>query len=329
MTHIHLFLLFDLRVANGDKNHSKKRLGASVFSNSAPRFLWQNLSLSQLFLNQWPHHQHSVCVCGFVHTFGEKTAPVCTTSMTFPWMFRALYKLTSFLKLLSIHFDVYVDTTGVVCHKLGLLGTNLHAVGCGGIVKTNKLSRLPISDTVGSDTVGSDTVLRQYLVVNRDRTEKWIPTRATTPQEKLDSFGSVDTLFVVTSPFTKEKSIMPVNAAIPSATRAGPSISVSLSATTASVSGVFTRAVFDAATESGFSGVTAGCRFQGHKSRPLCVVSDGVLSPEAHSVSILWKRRKKKKKKKRWNWSGEKNNNKKTATTKKGKTKTESMCNGI
>ena len=25
-----------------------------------------------------------------------------------------------------------VDATGVVCHQLGLLGTDLHAVGCGG-----------------------------------------------------------------------------------------------------------------------------------------------------------------------------------------------------
>ena len=40
------------------------------------------------------------------------------------------------LKLLSIHFDLCVDATGVVCHQLGLLGTYLHAVGCGGFVKT-------------------------------------------------------------------------------------------------------------------------------------------------------------------------------------------------
>ena len=39
------------------------------------------------------------------------------------------------LKLLSIHFDLCVDVTGVVCHQLGLLGTDLHAVGCGGFVK--------------------------------------------------------------------------------------------------------------------------------------------------------------------------------------------------
>ena len=40
-----------------------------------------------------------------------------------------------YLKLLSIHFDLCVDATGVVCHQLGLLGTDLHAVGCGGFVK--------------------------------------------------------------------------------------------------------------------------------------------------------------------------------------------------
>ena len=40
------------------------------------------------------------------------------------------------LKLLSIHFDLCVDATGVVCDQLGLLGTDLHAVGHGGFVKT-------------------------------------------------------------------------------------------------------------------------------------------------------------------------------------------------
>ena len=40
------------------------------------------------------------------------------------------------LKLLSIYFYLCVDATGVVCHQLGLLGTDLHAVGCGGFVET-------------------------------------------------------------------------------------------------------------------------------------------------------------------------------------------------
>ena len=33
-------------------------------------------------------------------------------------------------------FDLCVDATGVVCHQLGFLGTDLHAVGCGGFVET-------------------------------------------------------------------------------------------------------------------------------------------------------------------------------------------------
>ena len=38
------------------------------------------------------------------------------------------------LKLLSIHFDLCDDAAGVVCHQLGLLGTDLHAVVFGGFV---------------------------------------------------------------------------------------------------------------------------------------------------------------------------------------------------
>ena len=40
-----------------------------------------------------------------------------------------------YLKLVTIHFDLCVDATGVVCHQLGLLGTDLHAIGCGSFVK--------------------------------------------------------------------------------------------------------------------------------------------------------------------------------------------------
>ena len=40
------------------------------------------------------------------------------------------------LKLLSIYFDFCVDAAGVGCHQLGPLGTDLHAVGCGGFVET-------------------------------------------------------------------------------------------------------------------------------------------------------------------------------------------------
>ena len=38
--------------------------------------------------------------------------------------------------LLAIYFYLCVDATGVVCHQHGLLGTDLHAVGCGGFVET-------------------------------------------------------------------------------------------------------------------------------------------------------------------------------------------------
>ena len=40
------------------------------------------------------------------------------------------------LKLLSIYLNLCVDATGVVCHQFNLLGTDLHAIGCGGFVKT-------------------------------------------------------------------------------------------------------------------------------------------------------------------------------------------------
>ena len=40
------------------------------------------------------------------------------------------------LELVTIYFNLCVDATGVVCHQRGLLGTNLHAVGCGGFVET-------------------------------------------------------------------------------------------------------------------------------------------------------------------------------------------------
>ena len=38
------------------------------------------------------------------------------------------------IQLLSICFHLRVDATGVDCHQFGLLGTDLHAVGCGGFV---------------------------------------------------------------------------------------------------------------------------------------------------------------------------------------------------
>ena len=37
-------------------------------------------------------------------------------------------KLVTVSSFLSIHFDLCVDATGVVCYQLGLLGADLHAV---------------------------------------------------------------------------------------------------------------------------------------------------------------------------------------------------------
>ena len=37
---------------------------------------------------------------------------------------------------LCLFIFICVDATGVVCHQYGVLGTDLHAVGCGDFVKT-------------------------------------------------------------------------------------------------------------------------------------------------------------------------------------------------
>ena len=44
-------------------------------------------------------------------------------------------KLVTVLSFCSFTL-ICVDATGVVCHQLGLLGTDLHGIGCGGFVKT-------------------------------------------------------------------------------------------------------------------------------------------------------------------------------------------------
>ena len=45
-----------------------------------------------------------------------------------------------YLKLVTVSsfcpFNLCADAAGVVCHQLGLLGTDLHAVGCGSFVET-------------------------------------------------------------------------------------------------------------------------------------------------------------------------------------------------
>ena len=41
-------------------------------------------------------------------------------------------KLVTVSSFCPFFFYLCVDATGVVCHQLGLFGTDLHAVGCGG-----------------------------------------------------------------------------------------------------------------------------------------------------------------------------------------------------
>ena len=45
-------------------------------------------------------------------------------------------KLVTFSSFCQFIFYLCVDATGVACHQLGLLGTDLYAVGCGGFVET-------------------------------------------------------------------------------------------------------------------------------------------------------------------------------------------------
>ena len=50
---------------------------------------------------------------------------------------RRYLKLVTVSSFCSFTLNLCVDATGVVCHQLGLLGTDLHAVlGCGGFVET-------------------------------------------------------------------------------------------------------------------------------------------------------------------------------------------------
>ena len=56
------------------------------------------------------------------------------TLISYNWA--QVFEACDCLMLLSIYFDLYVTATCVPCHQLGLLGTALHAVGCGGFVKT-------------------------------------------------------------------------------------------------------------------------------------------------------------------------------------------------
>ena len=51
------------------------------------------------------------------------------THISYNWA--QILEVCDCLKLLSIYFNLCVDATGAVCHQLGLLGADLHAVPAG------------------------------------------------------------------------------------------------------------------------------------------------------------------------------------------------------
>ena len=51
-----------------------------------------------------------------------------TQKHTGRWMSQGSASVVPWNKLLSSYFNLCVDATGVVCHELGFLGTDLHAV---------------------------------------------------------------------------------------------------------------------------------------------------------------------------------------------------------
>ena len=61
------------------------------------------------------------------------------TLISYNWT--QVFEACDCLKLLSVHFDLCVDATGVVCRQLGLLGTDLHALGCGALCLVTSQSR--------------------------------------------------------------------------------------------------------------------------------------------------------------------------------------------
>ena len=89
------------------------------------------LELREILLSFQPGFNlvNAAVVCAILgSSSGLEPSPVITEP-------RYLKRVTC-LKLLSIYFNLCVGASGGVCHQLGLLGTDLHAEGCGGFVET-------------------------------------------------------------------------------------------------------------------------------------------------------------------------------------------------
>ena len=96
-------------------------------------------------------HRRLVCFFNKIPAVGflVNAAVVCAILkriLDYDWI--QLLEACDSLKILSIHFDLCVDATGVVCHQLGLLGTDLHPVASCTSPKTQWLVSLFLTRVV-------------------------------------------------------------------------------------------------------------------------------------------------------------------------------------
>ena len=54
------------------------------------------------------------------------------------------FKLVTVSSFCPVTLILFVDAAGVSCHQLGLIGTDLHAEGCGGFVETRNFFFFPV-----------------------------------------------------------------------------------------------------------------------------------------------------------------------------------------
>ena len=104
-----------------------KHTGRWMWQGSAPVVSW-NWGKYLIIPNWFEPCQCCCCLC----YPGEY--PRLGTLISYNWA--QVLEACDCLKILSIYFHLCVDATGVVCHQLCLLGTDLHTVRCRGFVQT-------------------------------------------------------------------------------------------------------------------------------------------------------------------------------------------------
>ena len=72
---------------------------------------------------------NAAVVCAFLEGISDLELSSDTTEPRY-------LKLATVSSFCPFTLNFCVDATGVVCHQLGLLGIDHHAVGCGGFVET-------------------------------------------------------------------------------------------------------------------------------------------------------------------------------------------------